>query len=273
MTTHSVPKSMTRIHSEWKGIPVKYIAVTLTSAVVIAILAAVAVFAASILSKAVSVALILSIIVLWYKLTRTPKILEKSYLTLLFFLRSLRGETNIAKYSTTDTFLESKIPIRKFHPEGLIEFKDQKYGILMAYEPDRVSDDNLEAHIAKGQHLVDALHGELLIKMFVLNVPKRDMRPISAYINNIITTQTATQEQTQHLRSIYHQAQDNDHVDTDWKFYLFIGLGKHKTIQDATIAKQRYYDGFKSKIEALNIRIAQITNQQTLSDAFRECLI
>ena len=265
MPTHSVPKSMTRIQSEWKGVPVRYIALTLTLAVFAAMFAAGAVFSKTIVAKGLSISFILIIIYVWWTLTRTPKILERSYLTALFFLRALRGETNIAKYNVTDKFLEAKIPIRKYHPNGLIEFKDSKYGILLAYEPDRCSDDDLEAHIAKGQHLVDSLHGDLLIKMFVMNVQKRDMRPISAYINNILTTQPATKEQTQHLRSMYHQAQENNHIDTDWKFLLFVGLGVHKTIQDASIAKARYFEGFKNKFEIIgNQQIESVRQSENL---------
>jgi hypothetical protein len=208
----------------------------------------------------------------FYKFLRSPKVMDRSVLVYKFLLKSMKGETVIAKFRLPAGFLESIIPIRAFHQDGIIEFMENKYGLLMRIEPSRISEDDIDTHIQKTRALVDSLHGELLTKAFVCSIRETNSRPLARNVVNIINTQERTPEQKKHLDSIYHHAQENNNTVIQWQFYVFLSIGTHPNIEKAIIAKKQYFPGFSEKLQKLGILVMPLKNKEALASAYRQCI-
>jgi hypothetical protein len=198
--------------------------------------------------------------------------MDRSILMYKFLLRSIKGETTIAKFRLPDGFMESIIPIRAFHQDGIIEFMKNKYGLLMQVEPSRICEDDIDTHIQKTRSLVDSLHGELLTKAFVCSMQETGYRPLARNVVNIINTQERTPEQKKHLDSLYHHAMENNNTVIQWKFYVFLGLGTYATLDKAIIAKKQYFPGFSDKLQKLGILVMPLKKKEALASAYKQCI-
>jgi hypothetical protein len=270
MANNTVPKSITRIREEWNGLPVRYVILVISFVVLSLIL-----IASTMLSEraqAIFLALLFFELAFFYKFLRSPKIMDRSVLIYKYLLRSIKGETVIAKFRLPDGFMERIIPIRAFHHDGIIEFMENKYGLLMRIEPSRISEDDIDTHIQKTRSLVDSLHGELLTKAFVCSIQETNSKTLSRNIVNIINTQERTPEQKRHLYSLYHHAQENNNTVIQWQFYVFLGLGTYTTLDKAIIAKKQYFPGFSDKLQKLGILVMPLKKKEALASAYKKCI-
>jgi hypothetical protein len=270
MANNTVPKSITRIREEWNGLPVRYVIIVISFAVLSLILIASILLSDS--GQGIYLALLFFELAFFYKFLRSPKVMDRSVLIYKFLLKSMKGETVIAKFRLPAGFLESIIPIRAFHQDGIIEFMENKYGLLMRIEPSRISEDDIDTHIQKTRALVDSLHGELLTKAFVCSIQETSYKPLARNIVNIINTQERTPEQKKHLDSIYHHAQENNNTVIQWQFYVFLSIGTHPNIEKAIIAKKQYFLGFSEKLQKLGILVMPLKNREALASAYRQCI-
>lgn len=267
----TVPKSITRIHKEYYGYPIKYLILLLSLAVFSVILIAGILLSKSMMAKSVNIIILFCMIIIFVKFLGSPKATERSWLMYKYLMRSISGKHVIAKYTLPASFLEAIVPIRAFHEQGIIEFLGNKYGLLMRIEPSRVSDDELDAHIAKGRSLVDALHGNLLMKFYVVSVNSVDAA-IEKNVVNVINKEDRSAEQKQHLYSIYHHLQDSTKSVIQWRFYIFVALGEYRDLAQAKIACTQYMPGIESKLQKSDVRVVRLEDKNTLAAAYRQCL-
>jgi hypothetical protein len=270
MANNTVPKSITRIREEWNGLPVRYVILVISFVVLSLILMASILLSAS--RQGIFLGILFFELAFFYKFLRSPKIMDRSILMYKFLLRSIKGETVIAKFRLPDGFLERIIPIKAFHQDGIIEFMENKYGLLMRIEPSRISEDDIDTHIQKTRSLMDSLHGELLTKAFVCSIQETNSRSLARNIVNIINTQERTPEQKKHLDSIYHHAQKNNNTVIQWQFYVFLGLGTYTTLDKAIIGKKQYFPGFSDKLQRLGVLVMPLKNKEALASAYRKCI-
>jgi hypothetical protein len=270
MANNTVPKSITRIREEWNGLPVRYVIMVISFVVLSLILIASILLSHS--RQGIYLGLFFLELAFFYKFLRSPNVMDRSVLVYKFFLRSMKGETVIAKFRLPAGFLERIIPIKAFHNDGIIEFMENKYGLLMRIEPSRISEDDIDTHIQKTRALVDSLHGELLTKAFVCSIQETNSRPLARNVVNIINTQERTPEQKKHLDSIYHHAHENNNTVIQWQFYIFLSIGTHPNIEKAIIAKKQYFPGFSEKLQKLGILVMPLKNREALASAYRQCI-
>jgi hypothetical protein len=269
MANNTVPKSITRIREEWNGLPVRYVILVISFVVLSLILMASILLSGG---QGIFLGILFFELAFFYKFLRSPKVMDRSVLVYKFFLRSIKGETVIAKFRLPDGFLERIIPIKAFHQDGIIEFMENKYGLLMRIEPSRISEDDIDTHIQKTRALVDSLHGDLLTKAFVCSIQETNSRPLARNVVNIINTQERTPEQKKHLDSIYHHAQENNNTVIQWQFYVFLSIGTHPDLEKAIIAKKQYFSGFSEKLQKLGILVMPLKKKEALASAYRKCI-
>lgn len=268
---NTIPKSMTRIREEYMGFPIKFVGVVVVTSFVSLVL----IMGILLSEKRLFFILIqFFVIIVFYRFMRSPMILDRSWLMYLFFIKSLRGQDITAKFTLPTGFMERIIPLKAFHPDGMIEFINNQYGLLMQIEPSRISDDEIDGHIQKVQNLIDSLHGNLSIKLFVCSMPQSGtgFKALEKNVINTVNTQDRTVEQKNHLLSIYHQAHDNQNVVIAWKFYMFLVLGRHKNIEEARIATKQYYPGFLLRLQKCGVLVNQLKDKTTLAAAYRQCI-
>jgi hypothetical protein len=270
MANNTVPKSITRIREEWNGLPVRYVIIVISFVVLSLILIASILLSDS--RQGIFLAILFFELAFFYKFLRSPKVMDRSILMYRFLFKSIKGETVIAKFRLPAGFLERIIPIRAFHQDGIIEFMENKYGLLMRIEPSRISEDDIDTHIQRTRALVDSLHGELLTKAFVCSIQETNYKPLARNVVNIINTQERTPEQKKHLDSIYHHAQENNNTVIQWQFYLFLSIGTHPDLERAIIAKKQYFPGFSEKLQKLGILVMPLKNREALASAYRQCI-
>lgn len=272
MSTHAVPKNLSKSKSEYHNLPVRYIIVVLFTVVFIAISLAVVMIIQNVVIRAISLTAALSIGYLFITMTKTPTILNKTWLEILFFIRELQGKTEYYHFSDTDTKIFEIFDIKKIYDNGLIEFTDSVFGCLMAYDPERVSDDGLEGHISRMQYVLDSLHDDMILKAYVVNSVDRDKKSLMQYVNEIMISQNTAKLQNEHLKSIYIQEKEKQDIETSWKFLLFLSIGKRNDFQDAMIAFNRYFEGFKSKFQGLDVRLARFENATAIKRVYRDLI-
>ncbi len=270
MANNTVPKSITRIREEWNGLPVRYVILVISFVVLSLILVTFILLSES--SQWIFLGILFFELAFFYRFLRSPKIMERSILMYKFLLRSIKGETVIAKFKLPAGFLERIIPIKAFHQDGIIEFMENKYGLLMRIEPSRISEDDIDTQIQKTRALLDSLHGELLTKAFVCSIQETNSRPLAKNVVNIINTQERTPEQRKHLDSLYHHAQENNNTVIQWHFYIFLSIGTHPNLGTAMIAKKQYFPGFSEKLQKLGILVMPIKNKDALASAYKQCI-
>ncbi len=270
-TGNAVPKSLTRIRTEYYGYPIRYLILVFAVAIFCVFLVAGLILSRSYVAKAVYVILLFSIIAIFIRFFWGAKATDRTWLMYQYFIRSITGKNTLAKYTLPVSFLESLIPVRAFHDLGIIEFLGNRYGLLMKIEPSRISDDELDSHIAKGRSLVDALHGNLLMKFYITSVNDNGAA-IERNVINIINKEDRSQKQKQHLYSIYHHLQDSTKTVIQWRFYLFVALGEYKNLDEAKIARSQYIPGIENKLLKSGVRTVPLLKKNTLAMAYRNCL-
>jgi hypothetical protein len=270
-TGATVPRTITRIRAEYYGYPIRYLILVFALAVFCVVLVAGLLLSGSLIAKAVYVIVLFGTVIIFAKFFWGAKSMDRSWLMYQYFIRSITGKNTLAKYVLPASFLESIVPIKAFHDLGIIEFLDNKYGLLMRIEPSRISDDELDSHISKGRSMVDALHGNLLMKFYIVSVNSNDAA-LERNVIDIINKEERSQKQKQHLYSIYHQLQDSTKTVIQWRFYTFVVLGEYKNLEEAKIARSQYMPGIESKLQKLGVRLMPLLDKNTLAVSYRQCL-
>jgi hypothetical protein len=224
------------------------------------------------LGRILFISLFIAIWIVYAVFLRTSEVLDRTTLTYKYFIRALLGQTVIAKYTAPVAFLEQVVPIRNFHKNGLIEFVDNRYGILLKVDPKRVSDDDLEAHIHKVKDMTDSLHGEMVLKTFVCS-RSTTVKPLEKHLINTINSKGKTLQQKEHLYELYHEVHQNTAPVIEWQFYIFLGLGRHPTLEDAEISRQAHLPGFQDRLVKAGMHTIPMVNQYEASMAFRQCVM
>jgi hypothetical protein len=268
MAGHTVPKAMRRMQEEWNGLPLRYVAVIIGTAIIVLALI-VSIFSAT--YKIIPLILLFIVIAFFLKFMRSPALLTRSWMAYNFMIRGLQGKNVVAKYTQSAAFMKSIVPIINFHEKGLIEFTGNKWGLLLKVDPSRVSDDELEKHIGSVRLLCDSLHGEIMIKSYVVSLPTA-ARPIEHALMNQLNEPGRTKEEQEHIYSLYQAASENTAPVIQWQYYIFLGLGKYSTLQDAIIAKQQYYFGIIDRLTNAGMHIVLIENKNELGATYRKLI-
>ena len=101
---------------------------------------------------------------MYYKYASTESKLEESILFLKFFFDGYSGLHTIARYDTDLKFLKDVFPLKNIHEDGLIQFLDNHYGLLIKFVPPQVQDEDEDSHGLRMQEVIDGLAGNTSIK-------------------------------------------------------------------------------------------------------------
>jgi hypothetical protein len=262
MSSHAVPRNMGKVERLWKGVPDRYIFVVIGCVILIASLAIVF-FSVSLWALKIIIAILFLVIILaWGILARTPRLLDRSLLFGLFYIRGAAGQSLITKYSLADDRINKILTITNFMQDGTIVFKNG-YGWLYAYDPDNVSKDGLEGFNTKSQALVNSLSDDVFFKMEVRIEPKQDAQKLTEHTNDLINVEKSPSKLA-HLQSIHEYSRAKEKNDFERRYYFFIGLSGKRNVDEAIIMKDKIEHGLKDKINNLNIIFSQIKNPYLL---------
>ncbi len=269
MTTHTVPRNMRKVQKLFKGMTNRYIMVALLFVVLVAI-GAINFFSlleAIWYTKLIAIAVVFVIVIIWYLFFRTPRMLDRTFLFMGFYVLGYANKNQIMKYIDTDDKLNKVLPLTKFHKDGMIEFKNG-FGWIYAFDSDIVSQDNFKTFNARAQNFLNSLTENVFFKIEIRIEPKYDMQALTLHTNDLINSEK-DHGRLEHLKSIQEYAQLKEENDYEHKCYFYFGLDSIHDIEEARTKGEKIEDGLKTKMNELNITFNRITDRYTLFEFYR----
>jgi hypothetical protein len=207
----------------------------------------------------------------WVNCCRTTAKIDKTVLVLKFLLRSKAGHTILPKYDLAPEYLEQHFPLKKIHSEGLIEFGNHIYGVLMKMDPSRINDGDLPAHLASVQAALNSIPPGDVFKTFAcsrLNMTKPFTNRILEAANNYDTTAA----QQRHLYSLHKQVSGSDRDTVDWHFWALLCFPAQDSVENAIITRQTRLPGLKKMFQKAGVGLYPITDPTEILLAYYQML-
>lgn len=219
---------------------------------------------------------VIAVLVMWWaaylKWISTESELEETTLFLKFLFDKYSGLHTIAKYDMKIGFLEDVFPLVNIHEDGLIEFKDKSYGLLMKYIPKRVNDEDIEAHGLKMQEVIDGLAGNSSIK-FISSSKYNIRKPILERLLAAMNQKNINQKVYEYLHSLYTMIVKKKKNTIEWDFYIFFGLGEFSTLQDAIDQMDSEYPGLVDNLKDIVVTVFKLTDRVEIAKEYRRMVL
>jgi len=207
---------------------------------------------------------------LYYKYASTESKLEESILFLKFFFDGYSGLHTIARYDTDLKFLEDVFPLKNIHEDGLIQFLDNHYGLLIKFVPPQVQDEDEDAHGLRMQEVIDGLAGNTSIK-FIATSKQTLRKPLLEKLLKMMNKRGVNKKVYEYLYSIYEMIRDKDTKDIEWTFCAFFGLGVYDDLQDAIDQMDSEYPGLVDSLTDAGMKqISKLTDRMKIAQEYRQ---
>ncbi|KCZ71242.1 hypothetical protein ANME2D_02443 [Candidatus Methanoperedens nitroreducens] len=208
---------------------------------------------------------------IFYKFFRKEEVVDRTKLVYNFLFRKCSGELEFAKYRDRDFGkIKDSLSIAKIHDNGLIQFDQSHYSALVRYVPPTVNGDNLWPYVLQTKAIVDSLLPNMLLKIFVVSVgndPIKFKREVLEASNS-----ARSKQKKEHLLSIYKMMENKKDRAPEWNFYMLLDFGKYDSHEEAAIASENYYPGFKDRLEQVRIKSLRITSEAEILLALRNAI-
>lgn len=261
------------VKEEYKGMPWSWICtVAVYGTVTIFIPFMMCLLSSSIILKGGMILVCVIAFMGFYKKMRTPKKLTDTTKELLYRIRVHRGENIIPKHVVPLQFLKGLVPLKNVHPNGLIEFTNNRYGLIYHVFVPRRTGIDLDIFISLiTKNIVDRIHDGQVLKVFEMQRYTQDIS-IKNQVVEAMNDESKTPEQREHLNSIYQQLVTNAKIPTKRFIYVFITLGRFSNIDDAIAERDNLVpsleDGFKLGGVGYNMLIVP----DSIGRAYRRCM-
>jgi hypothetical protein len=262
-----------KVTEEYNGIPWTWITtVSGYGLLTIFIPLVIFVLSDSFIVKLVMVITCLAALLVFYVKMRTPARLQSTMLELKYRIRVHKGEHIIPKHTVPLTFLKGLVPLESVHPNGLIQFTNNRYGIMYRLFVPRKTGDDLDVFIQLvTKNIVDRIHDGQVLKVFEMQRYTQDTS-IKNQVAQAMNDKSKTPQQREHLNSIYQQLTANTEIPTERFIYAFIALGRFSHQKEADAARTNLvpslHDGFK--LGGIGYRMLVFADEIGL--AYRRCI-
>lgn len=248
----SVSKSYSRMkQTKYKGINLK----TWTSFGVWVILSMIFVypftfFMIGYIGKAIVVAVLIVFWIGFFKYGRNSQVIDRSIIHFKFVKRSLNGETDLAKFVQDNKFFEKFLPIKQVHDDGLIQYLNGTWGVMLIIQATRISNDNLFFHLEGIRHLHDGLYNQIYVTIISSTVLKHENQLIDSLINK--SKETDSIPEKEHLVDLHNMILDKNSSYRGQEITLIINLGPHESHEYADIAREGFVPGYLNALNQAN---------------------
>jgi len=215
--------------------------------------------------------LLLAIIGIWISAFSTFEKVDKQKLRIKFAVQNMQGKHVINTFNITVAFLEKLVPIIAVHDNGVIEFKNNEYGLLMETSPMRISEEERKLHEKRIEKVVNGIPANTHFK--TISCSRLEPRkPILKYLLDVAKKSNGDIATDLHLAGLYNKiAGDNSPV-ISWKYYAFISLGKWKTLDEARIQYGTVVPGLLKNMKGAKLRPRIYQDENEISKAYRTML-
>lgn len=215
------------------------------------------------------------LIIMWlffWKNLRNDELLEHAKLSYLFFLRLRRGDTAILKYNDASIpFIKTFLPIESIYPNGLIQYADNLYFLLLKYVPVRLSDDERGAFLKNTIALLNSLQDGITFKFHVVSHNSYN-DTFEKQVLEAANDNNSTQTGKDHLYSLQKMVSKNNESNIEWDFYMMFGLGKYDTPIEAEISRQSLLTGLKDLLCVTETDIRVLESHDEITYSLYKCI-
>ena len=223
-------------------------------------------------AKCAIVALELVLWGIYAKHFRTVDQFDETLLKLSFMWDQYCGLHTTSPYNMKVKFLEMKFPLRDVHKHGLIEFTQKRYGVLIGYIAPQVNPQDKSIHDLNIQKLLDRLTGDMMISF--ITASRHSMRgPIIRKITKRMNEKNVPKHIYKYLDSMYNHVKNNDKLTPTWDFYIFLGLGKHDTLDDAYSSLNSELPGIMDALENASMIATVFKDPKEIAQQYRQFCI
>ena len=262
-----------QVTEEWGGYPWSWIAVVgIYGLITVFVPAILFVLVKSIILKMVMIVICLTAILWFYENMRSPTILSATSLKLEYKYRAYRGQTIIPKHVVPLAFLKGLVPLERTHPNGLIEFTGGRYGIMYRmFVPSRTGDNLISfvQHVTK--NIIDRIHIGQVLKVIEFQRYTYDTS-IKDQVAKAMNDDSKTQEQREHLHSIYQQLVKNVEIPVDRFIYAVIILGRFDSVEEAYAERDNLIPSLEDGFGLGGIGYNMLIVEDTVGEAYRRCM-
>jgi len=214
------------------------------------------------------IAVLISIAYLWITYFATFEKVDKQKLRVKFFTAGLQGKHIINKFAVPVSFLERLVPIVGIHQDGIIEFKGNKYGVLMETYPVRISEEEREGHEKRLEKVINGIPSNTHFKTIACS-RLEPRKPILNYLLDVANKSNGDKATDLHLAGLYSKiAEDNSPV-ISWKYYAFLSFGELKSIAEARIQYGAIVPGLLKNMKAARLQPRIYQDENEISTAYR----
>jgi len=164
--------------------------------------------------------------------------------------------------------LKKVYPLKKIHKGGLIEFTGREYALLIKLSPRRVNDDKRDDHQKLVKGMVDGLFDGRHFKVMACSKVNPRKEIIEFLMQ--ITKKSGSKERAEHLNSILLKLMGDKSEVMMYRYYGFLGLGQHKTLESAGIAKGAVLEGLLLNMKRAGLQPQLMENEREIRNAYRE---
>ena len=213
-------------------------------------------------------ALLLAVIGIWISAFSTFEKVDRQKLRIKFTVQNMQGKHVINTFNITASFLEKLVPLVAVHDNGIIEFRGNKYGLLMETSPMRISEEERELHEKRMEKVVNGIPANTPFK--TISCSRLEPRkPILKYLLDVAEKSNGDIATDLHLAGLYNKiASDNSSV-ISWKYYAFIGLGEWKSLDEARIQYGAVVPGLLKNMKGAKLRPRIYQDENEISKAYR----
>jgi hypothetical protein len=214
-------------------------------------------------------ALILFIwLIIWLKYFSSSEKIERQLLIYGFKWAGIRGKHVINKFDIPAQFLEKIVPITAIHGGGIIEFKGEKWGVLMETNPIRISDEERAAHEKKLEKVVNGIPANTHFKTIACSrsFPRKSIQQYLLEVSNNSNGKKATD---QHLAGLYNKISEDRTPVISWKYYAFQSLGEQPDLETAKIQYEAVIPGLMMNMRAANLQPRIYEDPNEIAIAYR----
>lgn len=198
-------------------------------------------------------ALIFLVVFLWLKYFRSDELVEFQKDRFIFFICDITGKHVIDTFSEQMKVLMKLIPIVAIHENGMLEFdagqhgfitklkiflkleqkRNNEFGVLFETFPPRISDEYREIHELRREKIVNGLPVNTLFESVSCSV-QEPKKPILEYLLSLQQS-SGGKARDQHLADLYLKISEDEDPIISWRYFAFLSLGEHKTVEQAGI--------------------------------------
>lgn len=179
----------------------------------------------------------------------------------------LRSDKEIAKYTSSTSFLKTIIPVERVHQNGLIEFTNKHYGVLLRIDPPRI-DDDIDIYLSQMKKVVNGLQAGMVLKTIARSTKKTTNVP--GEILNAANKKENTR-QREYLYNMYSDTVYSDDI-VEWEFIIFIDIGKYESADRAEIVRQSTIPGILNSLRRAGVLCVPVTDAKDIAMTYRSMI-